>query len=156
MRTCAAAMMGAPSRAYMPASDPKQIIMATAEWITFRSVTTASPPPRIPMASTTKRTLVMSRAPTPVAAGSSRTHGPAQAPILAYEHVRAADQPRLRLTAGAAAQSCDGCPDARSRDSHPCDLAARRLVAHPSAGPPAPRAGGGGQPGPLPHAAHLP
>ena len=41
------------------------------------------------MASTTKRTLVMSRVPTPVAAGSSRTRGPAQAPILAYEHAPA-------------------------------------------------------------------
>ena len=31
----------------------------------------------------------MSRVPTPVAAGSSRTRGPAQAPILAYEHAPA-------------------------------------------------------------------
>src|SRR2546422_6371828 len=115
MSTCAAAMMGAPSRAYMPASDPKQIIMATAEWITFRSVTTASPPPRIPMASTTKRTLVMSRVPTPVAAGSSRTRGPAQAPILAYGPAGAAVRlpwAFLRHYLGPRPQTipCHGCP----------------------------------------------
>src|SRR5205085_12087877 len=139
-------MMGAPSRAYMPASDPKQIIMATAEWITFRSVTTASPPPRIPMASTTKRTLVMSWVPTPVAAGSSRTRGPAQAPILAYEHAPAPLSPRPSVT--------------WLRHAAPCHAPARRLAgmgtrAHPSARASAARAGRGRQPLPVPHASDL-
>ncbi len=61
MRTWAAATMGAPSSAYIPASEPKQIIMATAEWMMLRSVTTAIPAPTTPMASRKKRTLEMSR-----------------------------------------------------------------------------------------------
>jgi hypothetical protein len=50
----------------MPASDPKQIIIATAEWMMFRSVTTAIPPPTTPTASRKKRTLEMSRVGAPV------------------------------------------------------------------------------------------
>jgi hypothetical protein len=46
----------------MPARDPKQIIIATAEWMMFLSVTTATPPPMTPTASRKKRTLEMSRA----------------------------------------------------------------------------------------------
>ena len=61
MRTWAAATIGAPSSAYIPASDPKQIIIATAEWMMLRSVTTAIPAPTTPMASRKKRTLEMSR-----------------------------------------------------------------------------------------------
>ena len=40
---CAAWTIGAPSRAYIPANDPKQTIIATAEWMMLRRVTTAIP-----------------------------------------------------------------------------------------------------------------
>src|ERR671915_2652915 len=59
MSTCAAATIGAPSSAYIPARDPKQTIIATAEWMMLRSVTTARPAPTTPMASRKKRTLEM-------------------------------------------------------------------------------------------------
>ena len=66
MRTWAAATIGAPSSAYIPASEPKQTIIATAEWMMLRSVTTAIPAPTTPMASRKKRTLEMSRVVAPV------------------------------------------------------------------------------------------
>ena len=52
-QVAAAATMGAPSSAYIPASAPKQTIIAIAEWMMLRSVTTARPPPMTPTASRT-------------------------------------------------------------------------------------------------------
>jgi hypothetical protein len=50
----------------MPARDPKQTIIATAEWMMLRSVTTAAPAPTTPTASRKKRTLEMSRVVAPL------------------------------------------------------------------------------------------
>src|ERR671914_1627519 len=71
MRTWAAATMGAPNSAYIPASEPKHTIMAMAEWMTLRSVTTAAPAPTTPAASRTRRTLEMSRVKLPHGSSSA-------------------------------------------------------------------------------------